>query len=104
MDLRQIHQLAARIVAKDDPKAKERNRGKCVFPAGSKKVKDNKDHFPINNEKEARAALSYANHYDKSPPWYDGSLSELVAKVHSMVKSHFPDIKVSEKSKKPGKG
>jgi len=44
-----------------DPKAKVRNRGVVVFPAESDKVLDNKDHFPINNLRQARNALSRAN-------------------------------------------
>lgn len=100
MDLLKI---AARI-AKDDPEAETRNRGDCVFPADSKFVKDNKDHFPINDKDQARNALSRANQYDKSPSWFDGPLTDLVKKVADAVKDKYPDIEVSEASKKPGKG
>ena len=85
---------------KKDPKAAVRNRGKVVFPAASKKVKDDKDHFPINDEGEARNALSRANQYDKAPSWFDGSKQELVDKVVSMVKNHYPSIDVSKDSEK----
>jgi len=88
---------------KKDPKAKVRNRGNVVFPAGSKKVKDDKDHFPINNEAQARNALARANQYSSSPPWYEGSLKELVGKVAGAVKRKYPNIKVSKAAKKPGK-
>jgi hypothetical protein len=83
-----------------DPKAKVRNRGKVVFPAGSAKVKDNKDHFELNNEGQARAALSYAGHYGSAPPWYSGSLEELKGAIRRKVKSEFPSINVSEPKKK----
>ena len=88
---------------KVDPEAKIRNRGNVVFPASSAKVTDDKDHFPINTESQARNALARASQYDKCPSWYDGSLTELVKKVHNKVKREYPDIEVTEKSEKPGK-
>jgi hypothetical protein len=89
---------------KKDPEAKVRNRGDVVFSAESSSVKDDKDHFPINTEKEARSALGYANKYSSAPPWYDGSLDSLVKKVASAVKNKYPSIDVSPASSKPGKG
>ena len=91
-------------LAKEDPKAKVRNRGTCVFPAEHPKVKDNKDHFPINNEAQARDALGRANQFSSAPEWYSGSLQSLVNAVARKVKSKYPGIEVSEKSTKPGKG
>jgi len=88
---------------KKNPDAKVRNRGNVVFPAGSKKVKDDKDHFPINNKAQARNALARANQYKKSPSWYAGSLDELVKRVASAVKGKYKGIQVSEDSEKPGK-
>lgn len=79
-----------------DPKAKIRNRGNVVFPAGSKKVKDNKDHFPINSKAQARNALARSNQYSGSPPWYSGSVSELIKSVKSAVKGKYPSIKQSK--------
>jgi ElaB/YqjD/DUF883 family membrane-anchored ribosome-binding protein len=100
-----ISELVSRISKKKKKKApKSQKRGDCVFPHTSKKVKDNKDHFPINSESQARNALSRANQYDKSPPWYDGSLQELVNAVTRKVHSKYPDIEISKESKKPGKG
>lgn len=87
-----------------EKKAKVRNRGDVVFPAESPKVKDNKDHYPLNNEAQARNALQRASQHAKVPDWYKGSLSELVKTVARKVKQKFPSIEVSEKSKKPGKG
>jgi hypothetical protein len=83
-----------------DPKAKVRNRKKPVFPHNSPKVKDNKDHFPLGSEDQARAALSYAGHYTKAPSWYKGSLEELKSAVRRAVKRHYPNIEVSEPKKK----
>jgi FMN phosphatase YigB (HAD superfamily) len=80
--------------------AKERSRPNPVFDHTDPKVLDNADHFPINTEKRARAALSYANHYHESPGWYDGSLEELKKKVADAVKKAYPDIEVSEESYK----
>lgn len=89
---------------KKDPKAKTRNRGTVVFPAESSSVKDDKDHFPINNEAQARNALARANQYSSVPSWYKGSLKSLVEAVARKVKSKYPGIEVSKKATKPGKG
>lgn len=86
-----------------DPDAAIRNRGNVVFSAGSEKVLDNKDHFPYGDILHARNALSRASQYNKVPDWYDGTLEELVKKVHDKVKRKYPEIKVTEKSEKPGK-
>ncbi len=80
-----------------DPEAEVRNRGNVVFPAGSKKVKDNKDHFPINDANQARNALSRVAQYSSVPGWYSGSLSELQSAVQSAVSRKFPGIKVTQK-------
>jgi len=80
-----------------DPQAEVRNRGNVVFPAASKKVKDNKDHFPINDADQARNALSRVAQYSAVPSWYSGSLSELQSAVRSAVSRKFPGIKVTKK-------
>ena len=87
-----------------DPNAKVRNRGNVVFPAESSKVKDDKDHFPINSKSQARNALSRASQYSSVPPWYAGSLSGLVGAVQRKVKAKYPGIETTKASKKPGKG
>jgi hypothetical protein len=88
---------------KKDPKAETRNRGDVVFPAGSSSVKDDKDHFPINNAAQARNALARANQYSSSPSWYTGSLESLLKKVAGAVKKKYPSIKVSKSAENPGK-
>jgi len=90
--------------AKKDPKAKLRNRGDVVFPAGSPKVTDEKDHFPINNKNQARNALARANQYKEAPKWYKGSLDSLVKKVANSVQRKYKDIEVTKAAKTPGKG
>lgn len=94
--------IAARVSGLD-PKAKVRHRGKCVFPAESRRVKDKKDHFPINDADQARNALARANQYSKVPAWFDGTLAELAKAVANKVHKEYPSIEVTEKSKKPGK-
>lgn len=96
-------QIFAAEDRKLDPKAKVRSRGKCVFPAEHPKVKDEKDHFPINDAGQARNALSRANQYSSAPKWWKGSLKELVGAVHRAVTKHYKNINVTEDSKKPGK-
>lgn len=80
-----------------DPRAEVRSRGKVVFPAESPKVKDKKDHFPINNAAQARNALARAGQYDKVPPWYKGTLSELKNAVQRAVHKHYKSIEISDK-------
>ena len=82
-----------------DPKAKVRNRGDCVFPAESPKVNDHKDHFKVNNENEARNALSRVNAYDSAPPWFNGSLKSLKDSVYRKVHSKYKGIKIDESKK-----
>ena len=100
----QFMKLAAKKDEKLDPKAKVRNRGAVVFPADSPKVLDDKDHFPLNTENQARNALRRVNQYKKVPSWYKGTLQSLVSAVAKKVHSKYPEIEISEKSTKPGKG
>ena len=94
------------MVAEDkkDPDAEVRNRGDATFSAGSKKVKDDKDHFPVNSKDQARNALARASQYDKKPKWYTGDLDSLVKAVQRKVKAKYPDIATTKKSSTPGKG
>lgn len=87
-----------------DPKAKVRNRGVVVFDANSRSVKDDKDHFPINNEDQARNAISRVNQYSSVPDWYNGSLKSLINAVYRKVHSEYPGIDIDNSKKKPGKG
>ena len=89
---------------KKDPEAKSRNRGDVVFDDTDADVTDDEDHFPINTKKQAKAALSYASHYKKDPPWHKGSLKDLVGDVQRAVKRKYPSIKTTKASAKPGKG
>jgi len=82
---------------KKDEDAKVRNRGDVVFSADSKKVTDDKDHFPINSEAQARNALARSNQYKSVPSWYKGSLDELVKSVSNAVHKKYKGIKISEK-------
>jgi hypothetical protein len=84
-----------------DPKAEVRNRGDVCVPA--EKAKDKKDHFPINNENQARNALAQVNKFTNAPEWYHGSLQSLVSLVAKKVKAKYPSIEVSKDAKKPGK-
>jgi hypothetical protein len=93
--------------AKKDKGAKDgkgKGKAKAVFPADHPKVKDKKEHFPLGSAAQARNALARANQFKEVPPWFKGTLKELVSAVAKAVKKEFPSIDVSEKSKKPGKG
>lgn len=81
---------------KVDPNAKVRNRGDVVFPANSKKVNDQKDHFPINDENQARNALSRVAQYSSVPSWYNGTLKELQSAVRNAVSRKYKNIEVTK--------
>lgn len=81
-----------------NPKAKVRNRGTVCVPAES--AKDKKDHFPINDEGQARNALARVHQYSSAPAWYKGSLEGLQALVSRKVHSKYPGIGKSEKKSK----
>lgn len=93
-----------KLAKKLDPDAKVRNRGTVVFSADHPKVTDNKDHFPLNDEDQARNALAQASKFKKVPKWYSGSLESLVKAVAKKVHSKYKGIEVTEKSTNPGKG
>lgn len=95
-----LEATAAKKKKKLDPKAKTRNRGTVVFPAESSSVKDHKDHFPINNEDQARNAWARANQYSKAPSWYKGSLKSLQDAVKRKVHSKYKGIEFADKKKK----
>lgn len=80
-----------------DPKAKVRNRGTVCVPA--EQAKDKKDHFPINDEGQARNALARVQQLS-SAPWYKGSLEGLKALVARKVKAKYPGINVGGKDSK----
>lgn len=94
----QIEEIDVVEEGEKDPKAKVRNKSNPVFDAKSDKVKDDKDHFPLGNENQARNALAQANKYKRKPKWYTGSLKELKAAVASAVKKEYPSIEVTEKA------
>lgn len=95
----EIKTAAKKEKKKLDPKAKVRNRGTVCVPAES--AKDKKDHFPINDEGQARNALARVHQYSSAPAWYSGSLKGLQDLVSRKVHSKYPSIgKADKKSKK----
>jgi hypothetical protein len=84
-------------IAKANGKAKVRNRPAPIFDAKSPKVKDNKDHFPIDTIGRARNALARVEQFDEAPPWWKGSLSELKNAVKRAVKAKYPSIAIGGK-------
>jgi hypothetical protein len=85
----------------DETKAE--HRGKVVFQSDSPKVKDKKDHFPINDADQARNALARVNQYSSVPSWYAGSLAAVKNAVRRKVKAEYPSIEVSEALLNEGK-
>ncbi len=74
----------------------EKGNKKVIFSSNDAKVNDSKDHFPINDIDQARNALIRVAEYQTAPKWYNGSLSEVVAKVKDVVKTNFSNLEVSE--------
>jgi hypothetical protein len=81
-----------------DPHAKVRNRGYVCVPA--EKALDHKDHFPANDEAQARNALARVHQYSSAPSWYKGSLKGLQDLISRKVHSKYPGISKDKKSKK----
>jgi hypothetical protein len=99
-----VDSIIEKMAAKKEKKTKSRSRPQPIFESTNPKIKDNKDHFPIDTEARARNALARVNQFEEAPPWYDGSLQSLVTTVTRAVKKSYPDIEVSKAAKKPGKG
>jgi hypothetical protein len=93
---------AMQLARELNPQAASRNRGNVVFAADNAKVKDKKDHFPINSEAQARNALARAGQYSTVPPWFNGTLEELKQMIADAVKSKFPSIEVTEAKEMQG--
>lgn len=85
---------------KKDPKAAIRNKPDAIFGDKHPKVKDDKDHFPIDTAGRARNALAQVQKYTSAPSWWKGSLEELKNSVSKAVKKKYPSIDVGGKDKK----
>ncbi len=92
--------LGVKAAGKKDPKAEVRNKPDAIFGDKHPKVKDNKDHFPIDTIGRARNALARVQQFDSTPPWWKGSLEELKSAVSRAVKKKYPSINVGGKDKK----
>lgn len=79
-----------------------RNKPAAVFDNKHPKVKDDKDHFPIDTIGRGRNALARSHQYSKAPSWWSGSLKELQNAVSRAVHSKYPSIKSEGKKKKAG--
>lgn len=91
------------IIFKDENTVKEVidfKKSDFIFPREHYKVKDNKDHFPINDLAHGRNALAQVAKYDAAPDWYDGTLTRLKDTVKREVAKKFPSIEVSENTSK----
>lgn len=65
---------------------------KVVFEATDDRIKDNKEHFPLVNEEQAKTSLLKSLQYKRSPRWFNGTLKELKKVVAETVKKEFPSI------------
>lgn len=100
-ELEETHSfLAVKAAGEKDPKAKVRNKPDAIFGDKHPKVKDDKDHFPIDTIGRARNALARVQQFSSAPPWWKGSLEELQKAVSRAVKKKYPSINVGGKDKK----
>lgn len=74
-----------------------------ALPKDHAKVNDDKDHFNVSDANHGRNAISRVNQYSSAPPWFEGTLKELINTVYKNVHSKFPGIDIDPKKKKPGK-
>jgi len=81
-------------------KVKARNRPSPVFQSTHAKVTDNKDHFPLEDESQARNALAQVAKYTSAPKWWSGTVEEVKSAVRRRVKSKYPSINVTDGKKK----
>jgi ElaB/YqjD/DUF883 family membrane-anchored ribosome-binding protein len=89
---------------KKKKKVKQRARGKVVFEYNDARLKDHsKDRFPINDENQARNAISRSHQFDKAPPWFRGSLKALQEAVARKVHKAYPSIDIASLKKKKTK-
>jgi hypothetical protein len=72
---------------------KDKKEAFVIFPADSPKVLDEKDHFEIKSENQAKSCLLRVKQYKKVPSWYKGTLESLVSTVNKKVYSKYKDLK-----------
>jgi len=99
--MRTAEKIVSRLLVLSDT-VKQRARGTSVFQNTHPKVKDNKDHFPINDLAHGRNALARVMQYSSVPSWYDGTLADLRSAVRRAVYGKFPGLK-SRKKEREGK-
>lgn len=74
------------------PAENEPDRGDCIFPKTHSAVMDDRDHYPINTEEQAKSALDRAAQQVKPPAWFSGEIEDLRKIIVCAVKEKFPDI------------
>jgi hypothetical protein len=74
-----------------------------AVPKTNPKVKDNEDHYPINDLAHGRNALARVHQYDgEAPDWWDGTLTELITTVETAVHREYPGL-AKRKAEREGK-
>ncbi len=79
-----------------DDKPCAASRGRVICDSAHPNVIDEQDHFPINDENQARSALARVNQLDAAPKWWNSTLDHLKAAVASAVLNSYPTLNVSE--------
>lgn len=61
----------------------------------SKKLLDNKDHFPVITQTQAQSSMSRAMQLREVPNWYNGSLDDLRQDVYAGIMRIHPEINLN---------
>lgn len=69
--------------------------GGSIAGLESKLVIDQKDHFPVNTEPQARSSMARAMQLQEVPAWYIGNIKNLKNDVYRGVKAKHPNLKLN---------
>ena len=75
---------------------KQRARPNPAFDSTDKRVKDNKDHFPLGSLSQAKNAWARVNQYSKAPDWWNGTLTELKQELKKAIKKKYKSYNPGE--------
>ena len=82
-------------VSLPDNPAGDRNEQKLVgMIAGqpSNSLLDQRVHFPVDTEEQAKAAINRVSRLRQSPDWYMGTVAELRQEVHAGIRIMHPEL------------
>jgi len=66
-----------------------------IASRASSRVLDNKDHFPVITETQARSSMARVLQLTETPAWYSGTIAELRQEVYAGIVILHPDIELN---------